>query len=1317
MGVDITPAPWNCAATRLCLSGTAPIVYNNITGDISVDLAGIWPIQYAIVGTQGQFSILAGVLGLRSHTRIIGTSNAVHPSLDQIRVDALCNGVADDIIINAEIAAVAAAGGGTVYLSDGTYVLAAPIVILANVQLEGTGRSSFIDGDALLTTNHAIVISAVTDCKVRNLAIQTEDGGGKLCHCIFIEDGANNFEIDRVIIVDSDSDGIHVEGTDILNGSIHNCHIEDVDAYGISVGMDALNTMTRLLIYDNIITGAGNEGVSLLDIIYSVVKGNVIHTNGWSGIHVRDSDYTIISENVVPLNGQWGIRVRDSSHITVNNNISFSNATDGIMMENSDSCTVEGNTANTNGLDGIQIEGLYNDITDNICLENGRHGVNLLAAASHCNVVGNIANENDQHGINVAGHEVSIKGNYCYHNSVGTPGNFHGIYLTGTADRCQVNDNYCSDDGTTQEDGIHLADGAALCSIVGNYVYNLTGDGIRLFGNNTGTLIEGNHCYFNDENGIVIEDSNNCNVNGNHCALNAHHGIYLNNTDYAVVGGNYTYFNRQHGIFILQSEYALVSSNWSGGNSQAAVVTWDNICIDGASLYCSVSGNKCFRFDARPRFGLNIAAAGCLQTMVHGNDLHDAGNTADYNDAGVNTKELGNRVTLGWLGVALNNVLVGTGVGTFAWGALPAGALPAHAPRHIRVGVDPIIGALDARALALTTHGDISFRAAAANTLARLGIGPIGNVLTSAGPAADPIWAAAPGGVWARGKSQVVAASNAMDLVNADFFCGGANDEVQINLAIVAVNAVGGGVVYLSEGLFVINASITMLDNVMLQGTGHGTIIQIAAGVVVTQAIGEAAVNGHIGLKDFTIDGNSGTGSQGEGVFFTNAPYTFITGLYIHDTASAGVINFGGSGIYLDNCDYSIIMNNWVHDCGTCILFVVDAGIQALNSTACIIANNIMTDCTLPCALFDTCTFSSIAGNVAFGAVGHGFQITNTTVCSITRNVASGNAIYGLDVGVGCEYNLLSLNICDQNAQTGMNIGGIGHNVISSNVISRNGLTGLIVGGDHNVITSNSAVENNQSGGASGNISVSGDYNLIASNTARSDPGSPATYGLSISVGATENEVHGNDLRQGGITDYIDAGTDTLERDNRVTEGWYSLPIQLEHWSTRYYSGPTLAYYGANLAILANYIYALPFVVSKWGTYDRIAIDVRVAAAGNAKIGIYRDNNGYPGALILDSGNVAVNGVGVAEAVINQVLPAGWYWLAVVSDVAPSLRHQYCSYNTAAQEHGWPTGVDIGSYGGLRGALVFPAALPNPYPAAHTPWNSTRFPKIMLRRL
>jgi len=134
-------------------------------------------------------------------------------------------------------------------------------------------------------------------------------------------------------------------------------------------------------------------------------------------------------------------------------------------------------------------------------------------------------------------------------------------------------------------------------------------------------------------------------------------------------------------------------------------------------------------------------------------------------------------------------------------------------------------------------------------------------------------------------------------------------------------------------------------------------------------------------------------------------------------------------------------------------------------------------------------------------------------------------------------------------------------------------------------------------------------------------------------------------------------------------------------------------------AMVANTIYAVPFLVARPITVDRIAISVQGPDAGkSAVLGIYNNgDNLYPGTLIASSGGeISVAAVNVQAVVIDISLTRGLYWLAVVSNGTPSIRlvsravvpilglnATFTQYNS-----GWTVGH------------VYDSSLPSPFTAA-----------------
>jgi hypothetical protein len=84
-------------------------------------------------------------------------------------------------------------------------------------------------------------------------------------------------------------------------------------------------------------------------------------------------------------------------------------------------------------------------------------------------------------------------------------------------------------------------------------------------------------------------------------------------------------------------------------------------------------------------------------------------------------------------------------------------------------------------------------------------------------------------------------------------------------------------------------------------------------------------------------------------------------------------------------------------------------------------------------------------------------------------------------------------------------------------------------------------------------------------------------------------------------------------------------------------------------------LYYIPIFVAEDHTYIRIGVNVTAGVAGLIRLGIYNWAAGLPDTLLLDAGTVNPAGLGIAEVVIAQLLARGYYFLAGVGNVAPTL--------------------------------------------------------------
>lgn len=169
----------------------------------------------------------------------------------------------------------------------------------------------------------------------------------------------------------------------------------------------------------------------------------------------------------------------------------------------------------------------------------------------------------------------------------------------------------------------------------------------------------------------------------------------------------------------------------------------------------------------------------------------------------------------------------------------------------------------------------------------------------------------------------------------------------------------------------------------------------------------------------------------------------------------------------------------------------------------------------------------------------------------------------------------------------------------------------------------------------------------------------------------------------------------------------------LELLRTGEYHSPCFAYGGAGADLIVHQLYAIPFLVARAMTIDRIAIQVTTEDAGkNMRVGLY--NNGtnlYPGTLVVDGGEVSVNATGLVAATIDESLTKGLYWLAVVDESNAKLEKG----DIIIPILGFLS-TDLGSINHCWAAPHAYGALPDPYPTGGSFMTTTvRVPLIAAR--
>ena len=110
---------------------------------------------------------------------------------------------------------------------------------------------------------------------------------------------------------------------------------------------------------------------------------------------------------------------------------------------------------------------------------------------------------------------------------------------------------------------------------------------------------------------------------------------------------------------------------------------------------------------------------------------------------------------------------------------------------------------------------------------------------------------------WLNNRSNVVTVASSTWTGQADYFCDGTNDYVEIQAALDYLNSKGGGLISLTNGTFDITGqALTFYDNIIITGEGYSTKLQVPA-------IAGLTLNGveNVVIENMTIDCSQNVGN------------------------------------------------------------------------------------------------------------------------------------------------------------------------------------------------------------------------------------------------------------------------------------------------------------------------------------------------------------------------------------------------------------------------------------------------------------------------
>lgn len=188
-----------------------------------------------------------------------------------------------------------------------------------------------------------------------------------------------------------------------------------------------------------------------------------------------------------------------------------------------------------------------------------------------------------------------------------------------------------------------------------------------------------------------------------------------------------------------------------------------------------------------------------------------------------------------------------------------------------------------------------------------------------------------------------------------------------------------------------------------------------------------------------------------------------------------------------------------------------------------------------------------------------------------------------------------------------------------------------------------------------------------------------------------------------------------VEASSSTSSSSYRLKMQ----STFYYDSST---HGLNSGVfvttdrLKDVIHLCPIHFPEQITLDRIGLENTTATSGAlARVGIYNDSNGLPSSLLLDAGEFSIAATGIKQVTINQIVSAGWYWLAFNYTSSGTSR----TFRAFSLDEGFSLGYPSSPTSDKLQRLEFPStygALPSSLAITSTHFATGRTVRVFVRR-
>jgi len=358
-----------------------------------------------------------------------------------------CDGVADNVEINAALQAIKARGGGSLELRPGTYNLAGPVRVSSQTTIVGSGLATVLRFQGAKGFNHLIENENYDNSSARDNNILLTD---------FVIDGNRG---------QTGTAGIgfrNVDHVSLINLRVFNCHGDGVVFNPSTAGGGKATDVS----FSNVqVTGCGADGFAFKGMTRLSVQNVLLRSNGdraggsgitiLTGPNINDeyNNYLFFENVTADYNQKSGVSMKASYHVTWRDSsftnskeedgfISSSTLSKTTILTSQDSFAASGYVdfinckASKNAGWGFHLTGGgIHDLhfTNSAAYENGRDGFLIYNTGQNIVLTNSSAWHNGWNGVYFLGETLkanaTIAGGMFYDNSLQTPQKYNGICL------------------------------------------------------------------------------------------------------------------------------------------------------------------------------------------------------------------------------------------------------------------------------------------------------------------------------------------------------------------------------------------------------------------------------------------------------------------------------------------------------------------------------------------------------------------------------------------------------------------------------------------------------------------------------------------------------------------------------------------------------------------------------------------------------------------------------------------------------------------------------------------------------------------------